>query len=261
MAGFDKMWTIIEKAAPIVSLIGLIGAIAAGLFGQLTASLVMLSLIVIAMSAWIASAKRKTPKIWQFKQELEISSTKKNRQNVDGAFLGWPKCTIMLWVLVPIEGRGLRNAPDYRYILAHQTNDPNEPKNRNLFAVRFTPHRRWEIIFTNDKGQSPPEGLVIPDGLQTGWHHFWIAWDHSSPTVVFRIDEGRAGESRSNTYLSYWPEKQAENVIVGAWVTTDPYPTSYCDTTLFELRIYPDFIGMGDSRLSEHLRLKSETHE
>lgn len=253
----EKFWTIAEKTAPAIGVISLIGAIATGLWGNLAASLIMLALTGVLFVTWYVS-KDKSSRIRLFREELEISSATKNLRQMDSSFLSWPKCSIMVWVLVPPQGQGLRDAPNYRYLFAHITNDPREMQQCNLFALRYTPHKHWEVAFTNDQAQFAPGTFVIPDGLQPGWHHFFIAWDHSKPELIFRIDDGRGGENYSKSYLSYWPKRQADKVTIGAWVTTDPYSASYCDTHLFELRIYNGFLGSTDVRFSEHIKLKMD---
>jgi len=248
----------LQTISAALSIINFVGSSIAAFVGNQTATWMMLGLAGLFFIVWFIVwfvVRRRDPEVQRFKGELEITAERKNRQHIDGTFLGWRQCTLMLWVLIPPEGEGLRKAPDYRYILAHQTNDSTESENRNFFALRYTPDEHWQVAFTNEHAQYPPESLVIPDGLQAGWHHFQIRWDHSKPEIVFRIDEGRNGDNRSTTYLTYWPKRQAQNVMIGAWITTDPYSSSYCETTLYELQLFSDYLEPNDKRIRNHLKL------
>jgi hypothetical protein len=212
--------------------------------------------IAVKAMQWI----RKCPKLRRFQDGLRITTSQKNHQSFPAAFLGWPQGTIMLWVLVSPEGQGLRDAPKhYRYLLAHQTNDPNQTRNRNLFTLRYCADRQWQVRLRNDQGGNE-FALDIPDGLQPGWHHFLIAWDHSKPEVVFRIDDGHHGENRSNRYYSHWPEKQSDNIVVGAWVPPpdrpDPFPESYCNTMISKLWISDRFLSSEHFCVKLHRRLR-----
>lgn len=225
---------IIAAAASIISFIG---AIVSGLLGGYTASVVM---VILAIATGIIALyknlfRENACKLECMHKELEISSTKRNHQHVNSSFLDWEQCILMLWVLVPPSGQGLRNALHFRYLLAHQTNDPQESQNYNMFSLRYTPDNNWEVTFTNNRAEYPPEPLRIRDGLQPGWHRFLISWNRSKPEIVFRIDEGQGGDSRSSSYLPYWLKNRADSVIIGAWVSQ--YEDSYCETTLYKLWI------------------------
>ena len=138
----EKLWRIAEKTTPAIGVISLIGTIAVGFWGNLAASLIMLALTGVAFAIWYVS-RDKAARIRLFSEELEISSVTKNLRQRDSSFLSWPKCSIMVWVLVPPQGQGLRDAPHYRYLFAHITNDPRETQQCNLFALRYTPQKHW----------------------------------------------------------------------------------------------------------------------
>lgn len=263
----------IEILLAVIAIIDFVGAILAGLLGQDTASLVMIGLLPLLWVTWVtrevvllrkgvialreeASVQREEPKPVSrptnerhlLEDPLWISSVRKNQQKINSDFLGWDQCTLMIWVLVPKRGNSLRNAPDNRYLLAHQTEGISD---FNRFALLYSSSNRWEVQFSNNKAES--NQLRIDDGLDQGWHHFLIAWDRTRPDLVFLIDGRVGGSDRSKSYLPCWPERLGDFITVGAWVSA--YDTSYCETNLFGLWILDRFLEPTDPIVKEHLDL------
>jgi hypothetical protein len=166
--------------------------------------------------------------IRELQESVFITSGSKNHLRIQSDFLSWNLCTIMLWVFVPELGQDLRNAPNNRYLLAHQTDQKLES---NRFALRYSKNNVWEVQFSNDKAN--PHTLKIADSLSPGWHHFFISWDRRNSNLMFRIDGGSRGSEQSKTFVIYTPERLSDTVTVGAWAF--PYEDSYCDTKLGEL--------------------------
>jgi len=192
-------------------------------------------------------------------EPLEISAQAKNRLKIESDFLLWAQCTILLWVYVPPKGKGLRNSPSNKYLLAHHTGEANRENwtYYNQFVLRHTSVReRWEVQFSNGKKppQYPDEYLTIGDGLEVGWHQFMIAWDNEKPKLTFTIDGGKGGNDLSTSYRPFWVEELDEKVTVGAWVTD--WEGHYCETKLFQLLILDNFLDVTDSIVKEHLKLK-----
>lgn len=177
-----------------------------------------------------------------------ISYVRKNPLKIDANFLRLDRCTIMIWVLVPEKGVDLRDAPHYRYLIAHKF--PGEG-DANRFSLRYSPENKWEVVISNNKDQS--KILEIDDGLSPGWHHFLIAWDRAEPKLEFFIDRGSGGNDLSGTYLSYWPDIIGDLVTIGAWV--DTYPGSFCDTKLFGLWILDKYLEHTDPLVDDHFNV------
>jgi hypothetical protein len=194
------------------------------------------------------------PKIDQYLERSSwISSTRRNELRIGSDFLLWDQCTLMLWVLVPPLGAGLRDAPHYRYLVAHHTGDAEDLQNYNAFALRYTPDHHWEVVFSNNKAQYAAEALRIDDRLEPGWHHFLITWDRLKPELLFLIDRGRRGGNRSEIFLAYWPERLSENAVLGAWMPA--YEESYCDTKLWHVWICDRYVRPTDPIAEGHFRL------
>lgn len=188
----------------------------------------------------------------------EILAEKKNRLKIESNFLHWPQCTILLWVYVPPKGQGLRNSPTNRYIIAHQTGEASNQKDRfyNQFVLRHSSKReRWEVQVSNGKAEYPNSSLGIGDGLEVGWHQFMIAWDNEKPKLTFAIDKGKGGTELWTSYRSFWPDTLGEKATVGAW-TSDYWAGHYCETKLYQLWILDSFLEPTDSIVNEHFKLK-----
>jgi len=185
-------------------------------------------------------------------EPLTIRSDLKNRQVLSSVFLGWERCTIMFWVLVPPKGKDLRNAPHNRYLLAHQFGGDDY----NRFSLRYTGDGDWRVDISGSQGEL--QQIVVDDGLSSGWHHFMLAWDRGKPELTFLIDGGNSGNGRLESYLSNWPERLDDSVYIGAWVGRLVYDESYCDTKLFELWVYDRFLDASDRSVQEHLALEKQ---
>lgn len=198
------------------------------------------------------------PKRTYFPEPRLISSDKKNQRKIDSQFLFWEKCTIMMWVLVPPEGEGLRDSPDYRFLLGHHT---GRIEDRYAYYNQFSLHRNsenaWEVTFSNNEGEYTSSPLLIADRLDTGWHHFLVAWDRSSHNseLVFAIDGGRRNDISKST--DCWPERLEDKVCVGAWM--NDWHGNYCETKLYQLLIFDDFLEVTDSATKKHLKQKPRT--
>ena len=179
-----------------------------------------------------------------------ISSDHKNFQRIHSDFIGSDRCTILLWVLIPEIGHGLRHSPHNRYLLAHATQDEDEQE-FNLFALRHSIDK-WQFCYSNSKGER--NCLSIEDGLDIGWHQFTVAWNRYIPDLIFAIDRGDGGRDISRSFLPYWPSRLADTVSIGAWIS--PYEESYCDTKLSHLWIVGSFIETTHPLIDEHLKLK-----
>lgn len=181
-------------------------------------------------------------------EPMLISFSKGNRQAFTSEFLHWSQCTIVLWVCVPPMGERLRDAPDYRYLLAHQKPE-NGPPNRNKFGLCYTPDRRWQVEITNNAGTWERVGFL--DKLEPGWHHFLIGWNHTDPKLAFCIDKGQGGSDYTETYRAKWPEERHKAAYIGAWMAENPYESSYCETEVFNLQIWKRFLELTDPIVSE----------
>jgi len=157
---------ILDKFFVAIGAIGFAGAIVAGFLGQRVSSLVMLGLLFLIWQMWLTIeiiALRKTlaspakqesaiARRWYLDDSLLVSSEKLNPLKISADFFLWPKCTVMLWVLIPPKGRGLRDSPNNRYLFAHHTGKTNEERDayKNQFALRHSStHHRWEFLTSN----------------------------------------------------------------------------------------------------------------
>jgi len=221
--------------------------------GLLFASLGAIGLMQVTNTSKTISGDGVTKRIF-LDEPVSISSSRKNQLRIDGDFLLWEKCTIMLWVLVPPKGEGLRKAPNNRYILAHNTgqvDDGDYSRYYNQFCLRYSLKNQWQVVFSNDKGKYEGSNPTIDDGLVPGWHHFLISWDISRPKLLFAIDGLKSGSDIMTTSFSGWPQKISGKISVGAW-TTD-YAGHYCETKLFHLVVVDKYLEQTDSLVKEHL--------
>lgn len=187
-----------------------------------------------------------------------VSSKQKNRVWIESDFLLWERGAIMLWVYVPDKGSGLRNAPSNRYLLAHHTGEcDKEYTYFNQFCFRYSLRNEWEVTYSNSKCIYPSERAHISDGLQQGWHHFLISWDRSIPKLFFAIDGGKGGTDITAASLASWPERIAEKVSVGSWVSG--WSGHYCETRLFSLIILDNYLQATDPLVREHLKSRPRT--
>jgi len=189
-------------------------------------------------------------------EPLLISFAKKNRLKIPSDFLYWQQCTIMMWVLVPPRGQGLRDSPSNRYLLAHHTGKTNSENHTyfNHFSLEHSAGRVWRVRFSNDKAEYPNPPLLIQDGLDPGWHQFLIAWDRSEPKIVFLIDAGRSGNDYLTSFSKNWPERLADNLTVGTWVIDMECHNS--EAKLFKLSIFDRFLESTDSAVKTHFLLR-----
>jgi hypothetical protein len=184
---------------------------------------------------------------------LPISAERLNAFKIDPAFLLWPECTLMLWVLVPPKAQGLRDSPSNRYILAHHTGEAERKDTfRNQFAFRHSSARgRWEVETSNGKADYPSRPLFVRDGLEPGWHHFLIAWDRGARKQLLLIDGGTGGNDLSSGSFNCWPQNVADNVVVGSWVSS--WAGHYCETTVGPLMIFDKYLSETSVELRNHL--------
>jgi hypothetical protein len=258
------------KVADTLGIIGFIGAIVAGFWGVVVASQLMLVCAVIYVIAYLAF------KVWQLSKEnkslkaalarkttsidvrkffdgsISISSTRKNKQLIAADFIHWDECTMMVWVYVPPRGEGLRDLIS-RCLFSHTTGHTESWANFNAFILRHSEHNNWHFSFSNGKAKYPQTRVLIDDSLEPGWHHFLLQWNKLLPELKLLIDKGGNGNARSTTYLSYWPEKNAENLTVGSWETGQL--DSYCETKLLSLWICNKYLSIDDELVSAHYSL------
>ena len=266
-----KRMSTVGKMLAAVAVIDFIGAIIAGFLGAKNAALIMIGLLLFFWLLWLTievvsirsklslKSKETEHPSWQYfiKEPMLISSDKKNRFKIEPDFLLWEQCTLMLWVLVPPKGQGLRDSPSNRYILAHYTGTSDGKKQTyiNQFALRHTKSRNhWNISISNNKAQYISKRISIQDGLEPGWHHFFIAWDRSEPKLLFAIDGGKSGNDISKNCFAYWPERTAEKMSVGAW--PNDWEGHYCETKIYQLLIYDRYLDINSEPSKEHLKHK-----
>jgi len=190
------------------------------------------------------------PKHQYFSEPVLISVTTGSLERVSGDFLTWNNCTVTMRVYVPPRGQGLRGGPTFRYLLAHGS-PSTSGKDLNVFALRYYPpeQNQWGLWMSNAKGER--HDITIADQLESGWHEFLIAWDHYKPELVFLIDGGRGGDSRSVSYLSSWPAYAKGEVFVGSWVASpQPYADSYCETRVHLLAAYDSVLDQSAAATS-----------
>lgn len=264
--------TALDKTFGAASVIGTAGAIVAGFAGQRVASVVMLAVVVLSWQAWLTVevvALRKARSVAQteypnlqrrrshINAPLEISASSLNALKINADFLLWPECCVMLWVLVPPKGEGLRDSPSNRYLLAHHTGQvEGTEKFRNQFALRHSSTRRsWECETSNNMAEYGPS-LAATDGLESGWHHFLISWSRAQPKRILLIDGGRAGSDVSSAAMVNWPER-AGKLFIGTWVSE--WHEHFCETKIASLRVVDRFLSADDTEVHDHLQLKMRT--
>lgn len=170
-------------------------------------------------------------------------------------FLLGRSATIVLGVLVQERGEGLRNTPEYRYVLAHSTGRLTGWNFGNLFCVRYAgKHGAWQLLFTNQHGQG--KTLSIADSLPSGWHQLAVAW---SPTGGYMAWDNSKGmrETFDPGALSRWPQGIAPTVSLGCFHGGEGTALAahhFCETKLWKLKVYPTFLPVGHSVLEQHLR-------
>ncbi len=193
-----------------------------------------------------------------------ITFPRGNRLKIKSEFLDWSQCSIMLWVLVPPKGEGLR-APKgrkSRYILGHQLGgwEANNGEWHNLFSLRYRVVEEdaiWEVAISNDRARRLLPRMTHLDRLDPGWHHFLIRWDSSKPEISFWIDGGAGGNVISQRFQGTWPRKLADTVTVGAFsVNGREDEVTYCETQLCRLVIINRFLEISDPLVKKQLEAK-----
>jgi len=256
------------KIADTLGIIGFIGAVVAGLWGAVIASKLMIVLAILYVIAYLAFkvwqlskenktlktalARKKVDPVMQqyFDESIWISSERKNKQPIPANFIQWDECTLMVWVYIPPLGDGVRDGNKNRCLFSHTTGHNDAWANFNGFTLRHNEHNQWHFSFSNSKARYASKPLLIEDSLDAGWHHFLLQWNKFIPELKLLIDKGVRGSARSNTFLSYWPEKNAENITVGAWENGDS--NSYCETKLLSLWVCNKYLSMDDDMLRTH---------
>ncbi len=188
-----------------------------------------------------------------------FSANNKNLVKVNADFLTWMQCTILVWVLVPPKGTGLRDSQSNRYILAHSTGatDENGDRYYNQFCIRYSSVRnRWEVQYSNGKPEYPYEYLTKEDDFRAGWHQFMITWNNHLPEIILMIDNRKNDGGIPEKYLDYWPNSVAENVLIGGWDVDADSDSYYCETKLAHLWIAPIFSDGTSEIVQEHAKLK-----
>ena len=163
-------------------------------------------------------------------------------------------CSIMIWVKVPPKGEGLRSLKSNKYIIAHTTGAVNErgwPYN-NRFSLGLMSSGCWEVRVSNNCAEQDCEvSIGFADVLDSGWHHFMIAWDRSQPIIEFIIDGGKSGKDLAKeTFFSHWPTQLTDKVIIGGWASENE--CFYCETELYQLLIYNKYIDTDSEEYKNH---------
>lgn len=193
-----------------------------------------------------------------------VTFPRHNRLRINSEFLDWSQCSIMLWVLVPPKGEGLR-APKggkSRYILGHQRGgwEASKYEWHNLFSLRYRVAEEgaiWEVAISNDEARRLSPRMTRPDSLDSGWHLFLIRWDSSKPEISFWIDGDAGGNVISQRFQGTWPRKLASTVTVGAFsVNGDEHQDTYCETQLCRLVIINRFLEISDPLVKKQLAAK-----
>jgi hypothetical protein len=182
-----------------------------------------------------------------------------NRFPINSDFLDWEKATVLLWVKIPPLGQGLRDNKSNKYILAHNTGVDHErgwPYNNRFSLGRFLDPGYWAVtISRNNAEEEKEQTLGFDDHLEPGWHQFMISWDRSKKNMEFIIDGSfTKKEFAPKDMLNHWPVQLTGKVYVGAW-TTD-WENFYCDTFLYLLEIFDDFLDTDSKEVKEHKRKK-----
>lgn len=186
---------------------------------------------------------------------LKITADRKNKFPIPSDFLQWEKCTIIFWANIPPKGKGIRCKDTYRYFISHYTDIVNPEQGwpyYNRFSVGYTPQESWLLGVSSST--SDEKFLWIDDGLDPGWHQFYISWDRSQPIVEIAIDDGEGGKQFSSEMLSAWPDKLAEKVWLGSWATN--WEGGYCETELFKTVIYKQYFPLGSNVVKLHASKK-----
>lgn len=216
---------------------------------------------ITGFTSYIAGKRRgihtteKTPPV-RVREYLEdplmVLSSRKNQKRIESDFLTFERATLLMWVRVPPVGQALRDSPSHRYLVAHNTGEkePKEGYYRNQFSLRHSSRRgRWELTLSNDNAEYH-EGLFIGDGLEEGWHHFMISWDHKKPLIRLHIDADAGGSSVSTSYLPNFPTKLAGNVSIGSW--TSDWAGHYAETMIARVWVVNSALSVADEIVKEH---------
>ncbi|HXD11710.1 MAG TPA: hypothetical protein VN653_16715 [Anaerolineales bacterium] len=258
----------VETVAAIFETIAVIGVIMAGLLGNSIAAIVMGALVLFVVVGYLVwkvfslskennilrdslARKTRSVEVRQFYEgSISISASQKNNQHIAADFIQWDECTLMLWVYIPQQGEGLRDANKNRCLFSHTTGHTEAWADFNGFTLRHNDNKHWHFSFSDDQARHAPQGILIEDGLEPGWHHFLIQWDKLKPELRLLIDKGICGNARLSTFLSYWPEKNADNITIGSWETGAV--DTYCETKLLSLWICNKYLEIDDELLSMH---------
>lgn len=257
---------VISNISAVLGIIGFFGTIIAGFLGDAFAAKIILWITIASVIVWLTAkvvsqgkelkalkSQGDTKFIFKkyFDDTIMVMSRRSNQTQVSSEFLNWDRGTILINVLVPPIGHGLRPAPGNRYILGHiNDNNGGDDKERNFFGLRYSMRNKWEVDFSNADGERLPEiqWLSLEDGLEEGWHQFMVSWDRRKPEIIFVIDGNR--RTTSSRFLNFWPVSFADSVTVGAWPTG--YPESFVETKLSNLWVCNQALDENHQIVLEH---------
>lgn len=186
---------------------------------------------------------------------FKFLAEKKNRYPIPSEFILWEKCTILLWVYISPRGQGIRAGDGNKYLIGHMTDVVNKEQGwpfYNRFSLGILKGDTWSVIISSNKSQE--KHVNISDGLDPGWHQFYVSWNRSKPILDFAIDLGQSGRNFSIDIANYWPERVAENVILGSWVSE--WKGHYSETEVYKVEIYAQYLELEDDVTRMHFKSK-----
>jgi len=189
--------------------------------------------------------------IYPFSGIREMDSSKNHSCKINSDCVRWECGTIMCWVYVDPIGEGIRDSQNNRYIFAHTTTPGKSPYyNRFSLGCLGKDEKSWEVILTDNK--TVPCKLSIRDKLKTGWHHFTFSWNRTKSEMLFFIDKGLEGNDLKP--ITNWPEKFADNLVIGAWATE--HDCHYCNTRIAYPVIIKKYLDCNSPEVIKHFNKK-----
>ncbi len=254
-----------EKISITISGISLIGFILSGIFGELTASIIALGILMISgfyflhskyteLSETIKLSQRKSllkdfpyqPK-YEYLEEYPVRVNKKEKRIITQSdFLNWNEYTIAFWVNIEED---IFSSSNNKYLFSYYSEkipDYNY-KNSLYLGIKRTNLKKdepeWRLIL-NGEDYEKQEGIYFPSTHSlVGWKHIVITWNKSSKSFRLYIDGGNVVDRSIRVESDCYPSSvENELFYFGGWKN---WAGGLSNLNFYHIRIFADSINQG----------------
>jgi len=263
-----KRVSLFDKVALILTAIGVLGFVGAGVFGQEQASKAVGVVVALLWAAWITwkslrgmaappepdnvrqtivasgpSLPGNEPALQELRNEVLLIDHQTKKIRLPADFLDWPSFSLVLWVKVTEK---FYDADNNRYLFAYTSNASSQSGHPNsFFAGIETGGLQWRLII---KGENPKNETAIrfASGHNLlGWKLFSIRWNRARNVLDFSVDAGRTVHEARTISEAGWPKKcPNEHVHIGSWL--DVWHGGMAHLRFFDVRVFREFLADED---------------